>query len=237
VSHSYDFSYQQYTRGPVDIDTNLLLLKECNIHVLELYYTMPIYKPDVFNIDHVTDIVKLFSKHDNIRKLNILPVRFTNKPDKGFVDYINKDFPVPAFFKRLKQFVEALYVYHVPVAIDGATDKGIPVIAEKMLHVLSSDGYVYNDYVFVEYNHEPSRIGKWKDAVELYEFKEPSLDKCKTCPEFAYCNDKYFYYMWADDKQLENSQCQLFNKLIVVMLTKWIFKLHSKRDLIEHIGL
>lgn len=242
VSLSYDFAHQKEHREaptnaqPIDIDAILDMLEETNIHVLELYYTFPTWRKDAFSVDNITPIVKLFSRHHNIRKLNILPVRFTYKPGIGMVDFIGKDFPVMEHFQKMKQFIELLYVYRIPVAMDGATDIGLPVIGEKMLHILSPDGFIYNDYVFAEYRSEPARIGKWRDGVELYTFKELCLDKCLTCKEFSYCNDKYYHFQWGNDETLANSQCEAYNKFVISFMTQYINKLYAKRDLLQHVG-
>jgi len=241
ISLSYDFAYQTDHRelpnnGPyLDINKALTFLSTLNLQQLEIYYTMTINKSSIFSMDRVTDIVKLFNQYNRIDKLSILPVRFDNHTTPN--NYLTNTFPIKEFIQKMIKFSELLYVAGIPVVIDGIDNVhsgALPSIENQTLHILSPDGNIYNDYVFLEYNYTEASFGNWR-TKELCEFKETIRLRCKTCSVSDICNDKYYYKVWFTENDLNNSCCEEFNKMIVVWLNKYLAKLKTKQNLVEHI--
>jgi sulfatase maturation enzyme AslB (radical SAM superfamily) len=247
ISLSYDFSYQESLREsptnspPLLIDDTLDFLHQ-NVSNIELYYTVPPDSRDFFSIDRIAPIVKLFSQHRNkINKLSLVLARFTYKPNVGFIDLLTiPGFSLNEYFTRMKQFLEVLYVYKIPVCLDGVTpDIGLPSTDNYDYYILSADGYLYPEYVTAEYHNEKARKGQWKDKIEIYhDWEPPILEKCKSCiyMDPPICNDIHFYYTWADNQTLDKSPCKDFTKLIDIFLNRYNYDLNKEDDLIKHIN-
>jgi radical SAM protein with 4Fe4S-binding SPASM domain len=232
ISISYDFMYQDINRTLFDIHGTLNALSDRQIPV-QLQYVMPTNDPKVFSLRAVKSITDVCHGHEDV-SVNLIPLRHIRGKDKFRV--ILDELDVKQAIAALLQFIQILYVMKVNVVVDGhgeGIDKHY-FDNHKQL-VLSPDGHIYPEYDFLEYKMKTTRIGKWKNGVEINRQQSEDhllLEGCQTCPSREMCGLKYLYK--AFDKEPEGACVEFYKMLKIVILHAQ--KLKQQNTLLHWIG-
>jgi radical SAM protein with 4Fe4S-binding SPASM domain len=218
ISISYDFLYQDINRSLFEIKETLDMLNAANVRGIQFQYVMPIADPKVFSFKAIKSITDICHKN-NVKRVNLIPLRHIRGKDKFKV--IVDDLDLAQFFNAFIKFIHILYTMDIDVIVDGhghGFDKHY--FENHKLMILSPDGYIYPEYDFLEYKREETRLGKWKNGIEIARIRDNEdqmlRPNCLSCPARDLCGLKYLHGMFGTDPQ-SNKCIEFYQKLSIVI--------------------
>ena len=229
---SYDFAYQGINRESFDvIEMAEVLNKYCEWWHWQ--FVLPIEDPAAFSFENIKHIVSTCYRTQRL-DINIIPLRHMRGKDKFdvIIDRIN----LPHFLDAFLQFLQILYIKKLRIHIDGAyngIDKAY--FGEHYKLILSTDGYMYPEFDFLESKIEESRIGNWQNKTIWKNSGDDGriLSSCQGCEKQASCGLKYLYHLFEETPK---GACKEFYRYMDYAIMH-LAKLNEQKSLLHHIGI